>query len=1160
MHDAGGAIALQVLHAGRYGYHPLSQSASDKKSPITPFKPSAMSSKEVDHTATAFARSVALARKAGYDAVEIMGSEGYLINQFLAARTNDRDDQWGGSAARRMHFAVEVVRRSRELVGDDFPIVYRISLLDLVEGGQTWEETAELALHLQAAGVTVFNTGIGWHEARVPTIITQVPRGAWRSYTARLKQVVDVPVCASNRINTPELAEDILAAGEADLVSMARPLLADPAFVAKAMDERADEINTCIACNQACLDHVFANERASCLVNPRACHETELVLMPTLRKQTVAVVGAGPAGLAAATSAAERGFAVTLFEKSPELGGQFRLAMAVPGKEDFADTLRYFTRRLEVLGVDVRLSTEATADDLAGFDQVVVATGVEPRIPEIPGIDHPSVASYADVLSGAVVPGKRVAVIGAGGIGVDVSVFLTHEEEDLDDWMAHWGVGDPALTAGGLTEAKPRTPAREVTLVQRKTTPIGIGLGKTSGWAHRAVLKQSKVTQVSGATYDRIDDDGLHVTVDGVARVIEADTIVVCAGQDSVRGALRRPRPRRRTSSAAPTSPPSSTPSARSSRAPRSSRGCEPGRRPAIPWERRGPPATMDVRNTVPAQQPPWADSYAPGVPLHLDYGDTTVLDLWDDAVRHHGDRPAVDFLGRVSTYAEVDEEVRRVAGGLHALGVRPGDNVALVMPNCPQNVIAFFAVLRLGAAVVEHNPLYTAAELRRPFVDHGARVAIVWDKVVPVVEELVAGSALEHVVAVDMTTRLPWRKRLALRLPIAKARTAREQLTAPAPQAMQWADLASAAPLGDSHPRPHRDDVALLLYTSGTTGVPKGVPLLHRNLVANVMQGRAWVPGLQGGRGVLPGGAAAVPRLRRDGERAARRGPRRQAGAAAQARDRPDHGRRRPRGAELRAGGAAALPAHRRRVAAPQRLDQGHPLRTVRGDATARRARRALGGCHGRAARGGLRPHRDVTGDRRQPDDRRAPAGCDRGAVPRRGDPHRGPGRPRPRGAAGRARRAAGAGSAGLRGLPGPPDETAAAFHDGWFRTGDVVTMSPDGFLTIVDRIKEVIITGGFNVYPSEVEAVLRTHAGVVDVAVVGLPARGRRRGGRRRGGARGGRTGRSRTSCAAHTRQGLTPYKVPRRVVFVEELPTNPMGKVLRREVVARLRDPRA
>ncbi|QBX55542.1 NADPH-dependent 2,4-dienoyl-CoA reductase [Nocardioides seonyuensis] len=535
VHDEGGAIALQVLHAGRYGYHPLSQSASDKKSPITPFRPSAMSSKEVDATATAFAKSVALARRAGYDAVEIMGSEGYLINQFLAARTNDRDDQWGGSTARRMHFPVEVVRRSRELVGDDFPIVYRISLLDLVEDGQTWEETVELALHLQAAGVTVFNTGIGWHEARVPTIITQVPRAAWRSHTARLREVVDIPVCASNRINTPEIAEEILASGDADLVSMARPLLADPAFVAKAMDERADEINTCIACNQACLDHVFQNKRASCLVNPRACHETELVLMPTLRKRSVAVVGAGPAGLAAATSAAERGFEVTLFEKSHEIGGQFRLAMEVPGKEDFAETLRYFGRRLEVLGVDVRLSTPATAAELASYDEVVVATGVEPRIPAIDGIDHPSVVSYADVLSGRAVPGQRVAVIGAGGIGVDVSVWLTHTPETTEEWMDHWGVGDPSLHRGGLAERKPRESAREVTLVQRKTTPIGIGLGKTSGWAHRAVLKQSGVVQVSGASYDRIDDAGMHVTIDGESRVIECDTVVVCAGQESVR-------------------------------------------------------------------------------------------------------------------------------------------------------------------------------------------------------------------------------------------------------------------------------------------------------------------------------------------------------------------------------------------------------------------------------------------------------------------------------------------------------------------------------------------------------------------------------------------------------------------------------------------------
>ncbi|WP_193612541.1 FAD-dependent oxidoreductase [Nocardioides lijunqiniae] len=536
VHEEGGAIAMQVLHAGRYGYHPFSVSASARKSPITPFRPSALSTRAVDRTATDFARSVALAVKAGYDAVEIMGSEGYLINQFLAARTNDRTDAWGGSAAKRMRFPVEVVRRSRELVGGELPILYRISLLDLVEGGQSWEEVVELAGLLEEAGVTVLNTGIGWHEARVPTIITQVPRGAWRSATARLKAAVSVPVCASNRINTPELAESILAAGEADLVSMARPLLADPDFVAKAGAGRADEINTCIACNQACLDHVFENRKASCLVNPRAGRELTLTLGPTRRTASVAVVGAGPAGLATAVSAAERGFAVTLFERSASLGGQFRLAMAVPGKEDFADTLRYYARRLEVLGVDVRLGAAAGVADLAAYDEVVVATGVVPRVPSFDGVDHPSVVSYADVLSGAVVPGRRVAVVGAGGIGVDVSVWLTHDRsEDLDDWMSHWGVGDPTLHPGGLTERKPRTALREVTLIQRKTTPIGIGLGKTSGWAHRAVLKQSGVTQVSGATYDRVDDAGLHLTVDGVGSVLDVDHVVLCAGQESVR-------------------------------------------------------------------------------------------------------------------------------------------------------------------------------------------------------------------------------------------------------------------------------------------------------------------------------------------------------------------------------------------------------------------------------------------------------------------------------------------------------------------------------------------------------------------------------------------------------------------------------------------------
>ena len=540
VHEEGGAIALQLLHAGRYGYTPFSQSASAIKSPITPFKPSAMSTRQVDRAATSFADSAVLAQKAGYDAVEVMGSEGYLINQFLAARTNHREDEWGGTATRRMRFPVEVVRRTREAVGPDFGIVYRLSLLDLVEDGQTWEETVELALLLEQAGVSVLNTGIGWQEARVPTIITQVPRAAWAWTTKRLREEVGVPVCASNRINTPEVAEQLLADGTADLVSMARPLLADPDFVAKAAAGRADEINTCIACNQACLDHAFANRRASCLVNPRACRETELVLLPlpttapAEKQRTAAVVGAGPAGLSAAAAYAERGFAVTLFEKGEEIGGQFRLAMAVPGKEEFAETLRYFTRRLEVLGVEVRLGTEADAAALADFDEVVVATGVEPRMPDIPGIEL--AASYADVLSGRATVGTRVAVIGAGGIGVDTSVFLTHVEEDLEDWLAHWGVGDPDLHRGGLTEKKPRESAREVFLVQRKSTPIGIHLGKTSGWAHRAVLKQSGVQQVSGATYDRIDERGLHVTVDGEPRLLEVDDVVVCAGQESVRG------------------------------------------------------------------------------------------------------------------------------------------------------------------------------------------------------------------------------------------------------------------------------------------------------------------------------------------------------------------------------------------------------------------------------------------------------------------------------------------------------------------------------------------------------------------------------------------------------------------------------------------------
>jgi 2,4-dienoyl-CoA reductase (NADPH2) len=535
VHEHDGAIALQLLHAGRYGYTPFSVSASAVKSPITPFAPSALSDRGVDRTASDFARSAALAKRAGYDAVEIMGSEGYLLNQFLAARTNHRTDRWGGSASARMRFPVEVVRRVREAVGAGFPIVYRISLLDLVEGGQTWPEVVELAHRLEEAGTTAFNTGIGWHEARVPTILTQVPRGAWAWATERFRTEVGVPVCASNRINTPELAEQLLAEGTCDLVSMARPLLADPDFVAKARTERADEIITCIACNQACLDHTFRNKKASCLLNPRAGRETTLVLGPTRRTATVAVVGGGPAGLAAATSYAERGFAVTLFEKDAELGGQFRLAMAVPGKEEFAEALRYFRRRLEVLGVDVRLGTTADAAALAGFDEVVVATGVVPRVPAIEGIDHPTVASYADVLAGRFVPGRRVAVLGAGGIGVDVSTWLTHQAETTADWLAHWGVGTSTDAPGGLVAPVPRAPAREVWLLQRKESAIGRGLGKTSGWSHRAVLRQMGVHQLTGVTYHRIDDAGLHVTVGGEQRVLEVDSVVVCAGQESVR-------------------------------------------------------------------------------------------------------------------------------------------------------------------------------------------------------------------------------------------------------------------------------------------------------------------------------------------------------------------------------------------------------------------------------------------------------------------------------------------------------------------------------------------------------------------------------------------------------------------------------------------------
>jgi 2,4-dienoyl-CoA reductase (NADPH2) len=545
VHEHGGQIALQILHAGRYGYHPLNVSASPVRSPITPFRPRPMSDRGVRRTIDAYARCAELARSAGYDGVEVMGSEGYLLNQFLAPRTNRRSDRWGGSAAARRRLPVEIVRQIRQSVGPDFTVIYRISLLDLVEDGQIWDETVALAREVQAAGATLLNTGIGWHEARIPTILTQVPRAAFVGLTARLRAEVEIPVIASNRINTPDVAEQILSTGQADLVSMARPLLADPDFVAKTAAGRTDEINTCIACNQACLDHAFQRKHASCLVNPRAGRERSLVLLPVpaAQRKRVAVVGAGPAGLATSTALADRGHDVDLYEAADDIGGQFRLAMRVPGKEEFAETLRYFRRRIEVTGVKLLAGTTAETNRLAAeqYDHVVVATGVLPRIPDIDGIKHPSVVSYADVLAGAVDIGQRVAVVGAGGIGVDVAHFLTSDGcLDLPAFNAHWGIGDPATHRGGLAAPVRHLNGRQVVLVQRKTTPVGAGLGKTSGWAHRANLRAAGVETVAGATYHRIDDDGLHLTFeDGRAdRMLAVDQIVICAGQEPNRDLL----------------------------------------------------------------------------------------------------------------------------------------------------------------------------------------------------------------------------------------------------------------------------------------------------------------------------------------------------------------------------------------------------------------------------------------------------------------------------------------------------------------------------------------------------------------------------------------------------------------------------------------------
>ncbi|MCX2924153.1 NADPH-dependent 2,4-dienoyl-CoA reductase [Streptomyces sp. NEAU-W12] len=536
VHREGGRIALQILHVGRYAYHRDLVAPSPLKAPISPFTPRELTDADVERTVDAYARTARLARQAGYDGVEIMGSEGYLINEFIAAQTNHRTDRWGGSYENRTRFPLEIVRRVREAVGEDFILIYRLSMLDLVPGGSTLDEVITLARAVEAAGATIINTGIGWHEARIPTIATSVPRGAYTWVTKRLMGEVSVPLVTTNRINTPELAEQLLTEGYADMVSMARPMLADPDFVAKAADGRPEAINTCIGCNQACLDHTFNLQITSCLVNPRACHETELVLSPTRRRKRVAVVGAGPAGLACAVSAAERGHDVTLFDAASQIGGQLDVARKVPGKQEFDETLRYYRTRLAELAVDVRLDTRVTADDVADHDEVVVATGVTPRVPDLPGVDHPSVLGYLDVLRDGAPVGDRVAVLGAGGIGFDVAEFLTDggdkAHENPETYFRHWGVDTDHRTPGGLAVPERPAPPRTVHLLQRKTSKVGAGLGRTTGWIHRTELRHRGVTMVSGVRYDRIDDEGLHVTVDGESTVLEVDTIVLCTGQE----------------------------------------------------------------------------------------------------------------------------------------------------------------------------------------------------------------------------------------------------------------------------------------------------------------------------------------------------------------------------------------------------------------------------------------------------------------------------------------------------------------------------------------------------------------------------------------------------------------------------------------------------
>ena len=540
VHAEGGKICLQILHTGRYAYHPFPVSASAIKAPINRFKPRALSTQGVKRHIQDYVRCAELAQSAGYDGVEIMGSEGYFINQFLASRTNQRTDEYGGSFENRMRIAVEIVERTREVVGRNFIIIFRLSMLDLVEGGSDWSEVVTLGKAIEQAGATLINTGIGWHEARVPTIVTSVPTGAFTFVTQKFRHEVSIPVVTTNRINTPELAEEVLAQGHADMVSMARPFLADSDFMLKAKEGRADEINTCIACNQACLDHVFQMKRATCLVNPRACYETELNYRPTKNPKKVAVVGGGPAGLSAALVAAQRGHMVELFEASDRLGGQFNWAKRIPGKEDFQHTIRYFSRQLELNSVQVHLNHPVSAQQLAGggFDHVIVATGIRPRMPAIEGIDHPKVMGYLDVLRDRKPVGASVAVIGAGGIGFDVSEYLVEGGEQVDrvKWMREWGVDDALENRGGLVPAEVEAPHCQVYLLQRKTSKVGAGLGKTSGWVHRSTLKMKGVVMMGGVSYRRIDDEGLHITVGDEPKTLAVDNVVVCAGQDSDRG------------------------------------------------------------------------------------------------------------------------------------------------------------------------------------------------------------------------------------------------------------------------------------------------------------------------------------------------------------------------------------------------------------------------------------------------------------------------------------------------------------------------------------------------------------------------------------------------------------------------------------------------